>query len=404
MSQVHWSMGQVLLPEHFISQQKYMHQLSGHVNSLAHSYSDGVLDVIIDDKALLYNILKIKKLAIFMPGQIFALLDFNAICHAYELDPDKITENGKLSLYLTLKNDPNIQHKSINQQDIEVEYFEFYLSDTLVTNTDYSVKLFELIYSEDEQKWSIDTTYIPKCIYLPYIFAKPFLKLAIEKLSDIKDKLHTICINKTLYDKYQSVNLKLSEIEFWLNLQNIDNCSISISELRNYIYQLYQCVSIVIYNKTSLYEPSKQPLQDCNKLLELLNNCEETELKSSSIYELSYKQGVYQTGILNDDFFTSESKYLVYNSGVLAASLDRKILVKGFAPSKAESILLKSLPGIELKPIESEILLDSFPDAEAVFEIIPLGNQWQAVVNERILCLKFNIMHNPQSQVYLTCS
>jgi predicted component of type VI protein secretion system len=403
MSQVHWSMGQVLLPEHFILQQKYMHQLSGHMNSIVHGYSDGVLDVIIDDKALLYNILKIKKLAIFMPGQTFALLDFNAICHAYELDPEKITEDGKLSLYLTLKNEPNIQHENINRQDIEVEYFEFYLSDTLVTNANYSVKLFELAYSEDEQKWSVDTSYIPKCIYLPYMFAKSFLESATEKLSDIRDKLHKVCINKTIYDRYQAVNLRLSDIEFWLNSQNIDSSAICIYQLRNYIHKLYQCVSLVWYNKISLYEASKQPLQDCYKLLHLITKCSENELKSSNIYELSYKQGVYQTGILDDDFFTSESKYLVYNSGASVLSSDRKVLVKGFAPSRTESILLKALPGVELKPVESEILLNNFPDAEEVFEIIPLGNQWQAVINERVLCFKFNLMHNPNSQVYLTC-
>lgn len=77
---------------------------------------------------------------------------------------------------------------------------------------------------------------------------------------------------------------------------------------------------------------------------------------------------MYQTGILDDDFFTSESKYLVYNSGASVLSSDRKVLVKGFAPSRTESILLKALPGVELKPVESEILLNNFPDAEEVLK------------------------------------
>ena len=79
MSQVHWSMGQALLPEHFILQQKYMHQLSGHVNNVINGYDDGVLDIVIDEKALSYNILKITDLAIFMPNQLFVSLKFNAI-------------------------------------------------------------------------------------------------------------------------------------------------------------------------------------------------------------------------------------------------------------------------------------------------------------------------------------
>ncbi|APC92421.1 MULTISPECIES: type VI secretion system baseplate subunit TssK [Francisella] len=400
MSQVHWSMGQVLLPEHFILQQKYMYQLNGHVNSVIHGYDDGVLDIVIDEKALSYNVFKITDLAIFMPGPTFISLGFNAICNAYELDPEQ-TNDGKLSLYLTLKDKPDIQFKNINNHDIEIEYYEFFLTNTLVTKADYSVKLFELIYIEDEQKWQIDS-YIPKCILLPQIFANSFLDSAANKLSNMREKLQSICINKNLYDRYQSVYLKLSEIEFWLSLQQLDNKPINIQNLRNYLHQLYQCVLLVWHNKTSFYKSCRQPLQDCSRLLELIDKYSTIEPKRPNVYTLSYKQGIYQTGILDDEFFTSESKYLIYHSNSTAIS-DKKLLVKGFAPSKAENILLKALPGIELKAVDSKVILDNFPNAEQVFEIIPLGDQWQAVVDEKVLCLKVNLLNDDTYQLYLSC-
>jgi hypothetical protein len=400
MSQVHWSMGQALLPEHFILQQKYMHQLNGHVNNVINGYDDGVLDIVIDEKALSYNILKITDLAIFMPNQLFVSLKFNAICNAYELDSEQIND-GKLSLYLTLKDNPDIQLKNINNHDVEIEYYEFFLSDSLVTNAEYSVKLFELSYIEDEQKWQIDR-YIPKCILLPQLFAKSFLGSTKDKLSNIREKLQTICINKNLYDRYQSVYLKLSEIGFWLNLQQTDSRPINIQDLRNNLYQLYQCASLVWQNKTYLYESCSQPLHDCNKLLELIDKYFGLELKNPNIHTLTYKQGIYQSGILDDEFFTSESKYLVYESNSSSIS-DKKMLVKGFAPSKAENILLKALPGIEIRAVDEKVVLDNFPNADQVFEIIPSGDQWQAVADEKVLCLKINLLNDEISQIYLSC-
>ncbi|OIN84838.1 type VI secretion system baseplate subunit TssK [Francisella sp. TX07-6608] len=361
MSQVHWSIGQVLLPEHFILQQKYMYQLNGHVNSVIHGYDDGVLDIIIDEKALSYNIFKITELAIFMSGQTFISLGFNAICNPYELDPEQ-TIDGKLSVYLTLKDNPEIQLKNINNHDIEIEYYEFFLTNTLIAKADYSVKLLELTYIKDQQKWQIDS-YIPKCILLPQIFAKSFLQFATKQLTDIREKLQSICISKNLYDRYQSVYLKLSEIEFWLSLQQLDNKAINIQDLRNYLHQLYQCVLLVWHNKTSFYQGCSQSLQDCSKLLKLIDEYSTVELRKPNIYTLSYKQGIYQSGILDEEFFRSESKYLIYHSNS-ASTQEKKLLVKGFAPSKAENILLKALPGIELKAIDSSLILDKFPNAE----------------------------------------
>lgn len=258
-----------------------------------------------------------------------------------------------------------------------------------------------MIYIEDEQKWQIDS-YIPKCILLPQIFANSFLDSAANKLSNMREKLQSICINKNLYDRYQSVYLKLSEIEFWLSLQQLDNKPINIQNLRNYLHQLYQCVLLVWHNKTSFYKSCRQPLQDCSRLLELIDKYSTIEPKRPNVYTLSYKQGIYQTGILDDEFFTSESKYLIYHSNSTAIS-DKKLLVKGFAPSKAENILLKALPGIELKAVDSKVILDNFPNAEQVFEIIPLGDQWQAVVDEKVLCLKVNLLNDDTYQLYLSC-
>ncbi|BCD91388.1 hypothetical protein fh0823_15270 [Francisella halioticida] len=400
MSQVHWSLGQVLLPEHFILQQKYMHQLNGHVINVINGYDEGVIDIVIDEKALSYNILRITDLAMFMPDQIFVSLKFNAICSAYELDLEKVSD-GRLSLYLTLKDNLDIQLENVNNHDIDIEYYEFFLSDSLITKADFSVKLVELTYIEDEQKWLIGS-YIPKCILLPQIFAKTFLESLKNKLFNVREKLQSICINKNLYDKYQSIYLKLSEIEFWLSLQQFDNRTVNIQDLRNNLYQLYQCVSLVWRNKTYLYEGYGQPLQDCSKLLKLIDNYFGLELKSPNVYTLTYKQGIYQSGILDDDFFTSETKYLVYQSNTSLVS-DNKILIKGFAPSKAENILLKALPGIEIKEVDSKIILDNFSNADQVFEIDPSGDQWQAVVDEKILCFKINLADAKHNEIYLSC-
>jgi hypothetical protein len=398
MSQVHWSMGQVLLPEHFRLQQNYMHQLNGHINSVINAYDDGVLDLVIDKTALSHNILKLTSLAIFMPDKRFISLDFNSICNSYQLDPEQL-KDGKLNIYLTLKDDLNIQLNRINNHDIETEYYEFDLSDSLKTKTAFSVKLFELIYVEDQQTWLVGS-YIPKCILLPQIFAKSYLESATKKLSTIREQLRSICINKNLHDRYQSVYLKLSEIEFWLGLQQLDNKPIQIDTLRSYLYRLYQCASLVWDNKTGFFEGGLQPLQNCNKLLELIENYFKSELKSPNIYSLEYKQGIHQSGILDDEFFISEKKYLVYQDN---SNSDKELLVKGFAPSKAEDILLKALPGIELKAVDSQIIADNFSNAEQVFEIVPSGSQWQAVVDEKILCLKSNLANDDSYQIYLSC-
>ncbi|WP_150467838.1 type VI secretion system baseplate subunit TssK [Francisella sp. SYW-9] len=400
MSQVHWSMGQVLLPEHFILQQKYMHQLSSHVNSVINGYDDGILDIVIDEKALSYNILKITDLAMFMPNHIFVSLKFNAICEAYELDSEQVKDN-QLSLYLTLKESPSIQLKRVNNYDIEIEYFEFFISDSLVANAEYSVKLFELIYIEDEQEWQIGK-YMPKCILLPQMFARAFLESLKEKLSNVKEKLQSICISKNLYDRYQSVHLNLSEIEYWLSLQQLGTKPINIQDLQYSLYKLYQCTSIVWDNRTYLYESCGQYLYDCIKLLELINKYFLERLKDPNIYSLTYKYGIYQSGILDDAFFISESKYLVYESSKSAVS-EKKVLIKGFAPSRTENILLKALPGIEIKTVDEKIFLDNFPNADQVFEIIPKGDQWQSIADERVLCFNTNLLSEEISQIYLSC-
>ena len=386
MSQVHWSIGQVLLPEHFRLQQNYMHQLNGHINSVINAYDDGVLDLILDKTALSHNILKLTSLAMFMPDKSFISLDFNSICNSYQLDPEQL-KDGKLNIYLTLKDDLNIQLNRINNHDIETEYYEFDLSDSLKTKADFSVKLSELIYLEDQQQWQVDS-YIPKCILLPQIFAKTYIESATQKLLTIREQLRSICINKNLHDRYQSVYLQLSEIEFWLNLQQLDNKPIQIDTLRSYLYRLYQCASLVWDNKTSFFEGGLQSLQDCNKLLELIDCYFKSELKNPNIYLLEYKQGIHQSGILDDEFFITEKKYLVYQDN---SNSDKELLIKGFAPSKAEDILLKALPGIELKTVDSKLISDKFTNAEQVFEIVPSGSQWQAVVDEKILCFKIKL-------------
>jgi type VI secretion system protein ImpJ len=398
MSQVHWSIGQVLLPEHFKLQQDYIHHLNGHINSVINTYDDGVLDLVIDKIALSYNILKLTSLAMFMPDKRFISLDFNSICNSYELDPEQL-EDSKLNIYLTLKNDLDIQLNRINNHDIETEYYEFYLSDSLDAKADFSVKLFELIYLEDQQQWQVDS-YIPKCILLPQIFAKTYLESAAHKLLTIREELKSICINKNLHDRYQSVYLKLSEIEFWLSLQQFDNKPTQIDILRSHLYRLYQCASLVWDNKAGFFEGGLQSLQDCNNLLELIDNYFKSELKNPNIYSLEYKQGIHQSGILDDEFFIAENKYLVYQDN---SNSDKELLVKGFAPSKAEDILLKALPGIELKTIDSKIISENFANAAQVFEIVPLGSQWQAVVDEKVLCLKSNLANDDSYQIYLSC-
>ncbi|MFT4694685.1 MAG: type VI secretion system protein ImpJ [Francisella sp.] len=399
MSQVHWSMGQVLLPEHFSLQQNYMHQLNGHINGIVNNCDDGVLDIVIDKAALSQNILKFTSLAMFIPNKKFISLEFNAICKNYDLDPKK-TEDGRLSLYLILKDELNIQLNKINNHDIETEYYDFYLSDSFVSKVDYSVKLFELIYVENIQQWQVDS-YIPKCILLPHVFARSYLESATKKLSTIKEKLKYICINKNLHDNYQAVYLKLSEIEFWIGIQKLDCKPLQINALRRYLYQLYQCTSFVWDNKTSFYEVCLQPLKDCDKLLELIDGYFKLKLKNPSTYHLEYKQGIHQSGILNDDFFIAEIKYLVYQNNSSSKS-NHLLLVKGFAPSKAEDILLKSLPGIELKAVDKKFILDKFANAEQVFEIIQHGSQWQAVLEEKVFCLKSNIVDNRNDNIYLS--
>lgn len=180
----------------------------------------------------------------------------------------------------------------------------------------------------------------------------------------------------------------------------LDNKPIQIDTLRSYLYRLYQCASLVWDNKTGFFEGGLQPLQNCNKLLELIENYFKSELKSPNIYSLEYKQGIHQSGILDDEFFISEKKYLVYQDN---SNSDKELLVKGFAPSKAEDILLKALPGIELKAVDSQIIADNFSNAEQVFEIVPSGSQWQAVVDEKILCLKSNLANDDSYQIYLSC-
>ncbi|AJI56667.1 hypothetical protein LA02_1527 [Francisella philomiragia] len=399
MGQVHWSMGQVLLPDHFSLQQKHIHQLNGYVSSFIYGYDNGVLDLDVDKKILSNNILKLISLAILMPDKTFISLDLNAFCHAYEIDP-KNTIDGKLSIYLNLKNEPHIELEKIDNIDIETEYYDFFISETFMSNTKLSIKIFELTYSEENSQWEIGE-YVPQCILLPKIFADVFLKEITQKISEIKNKLQTLCVNKSIYDKYLFIYLRISDIELWLNQVNFSNRSVDIKVMQANVHYLYQVASIVWSNKTNFYESNLQPLDDCRNLLSLIDGQSKKEKEALHMHNLSFKQGLYQSGILEDSFFTSESRYLVYKYISYGKPVEQ-LLTKVFAPSKASETLLKALPGVKIKPVCLQKKKDDFPEADDVFEIIAEGSQWQSILEDRTICVRSNLSKQTVKDLFLT--
>ena len=402
MGQVHWEMGQVLLPEHFKMQQDHAHLLSAQISAVISNHEDGLIDFMLDQSALSCGILKVSKLSFFLPDMTFISHGFNATCKAYELDPEQ-TENGRLSIYLSMANNGKVNKEKLNHQDIDVECYDLFFETSFDANAAYSAKLLELKYDDTALSWELGL-YTPKFIFLPKIYAKPYIEAGIEKLTYFKKILKMKCTSQSMSYRYQSLLLKSSEVDFWLQCQNMSTRTVKVDALQYNLHNLYQCVSVLFDNMTHYYQPSSNSLQNCDVLLKLIDDIFNMESTAQSEHHiLNFTNGIYQSGILNDQFFVAEKRYLVIETSH-PETRDEDALLKVFSPSRAHDILLRSLPGVELLSIDKHNMSDAFPNAQQVMEIMASGAEWESVVNERVLCVKGTMAVNDGCQLYIACA
>ncbi len=402
MGQVLWEIGQVLLPEHFKMQQDHAHLLSANISAAILNHEDGLVDLLIDQSSLSCGILKVKKLSLFLADMTFILHGFNATCQSYELDLEQ-AKDGILNIYLTMASSSKFKQERLNNNDIDIEVYDFYFETSFDVNASYSTKLLELKYDETALSWSLGL-YMPKFVFLPKIYAKPYIESGMEKLTYFKKMLKMKCTSQSMSYRYQSLTLKSTEVDFWFQCQNMSTSTVKVGSLQHNLHNLYQCVSVLFDNMTHYYQPSSNSLQNCDALLKLIDDIFNMENKAQSEHHtLNFSNGIYQSGILNDQFFVAEKRYLVIEISHTEAK-DEDVLLKAFSPSRAHDILLRSLPGVELLSIDKHSMSDAFPNAQQVMEIIASGVEWESVVNEKVLCVKGTMAVNDGYQLYIACA
>ncbi|MBK2124418.1 type VI secretion system baseplate subunit TssK [Fangia hongkongensis] len=398
MSQVHWQMGQLLSAEHFTLQQDLILQSNVSLLSRLFTIEEGVYDVALDESQLNLGVIELTALTLILVNQSYLLLKCNVTVGKFTL-PD--TCDNKIDIYLNIAEEDEIKSIKKGAEEITVKSYRGELADAFDEGAAHSIKLFELAYSEKSETWQINPEQRPKLTALPYIYAKQDLERIASCIDQLYGAINALINQFNTVIKYQTLLLELARVKMWLSQQHLLKKPICFDVIFNHLYTLIGVASL--YQSKRPLELESMPVERGYKILltkleAILNGFNVIE---RTIEPMNYVSGVYQSNILTQGFFEAVKKYIVIE-GVNSAVLESHIqMSKVFCPTQTEEVLIKSTAGVRVTKLDNIEAKTLFPDASYVLAIDDSGDKWKAVIDSKLLCIKFLDKFDSNAKVYL---
>lgn len=399
---VYWELGQALLPEHFNEQQDHAHQLSAYLYTSHYNSRTGIIDLSLNQDRALRQIVSLDSLSLILPNYQYARSGFNLHCSDFDFS-DCVGENDTISVYLSISHEKKISTKIINQADVEYQHYHAELASQYDSNAIYSLKIFELQLTEEGAYTGI-TGFKPRLIVMPQIYAEIYYNLLASWIGSFRQKLQVKLASTSTKNQYMALFLRLEEIDYWLSSRKMQYKFCDLQELQDNLHSFYQICALLIYGMPKYIQLREDLICNIDHIAELIQKLLDNKAEmSSQFYKLEYKNGLYHSGILNDQFFASHKRYLLVRFSQNAPKED-EVFIKAFAPSRAQEILIRALPGIDLIRTDSLEIQSVFPDQDQIYEISDTDREWHSVLNDRVFCVKIAAQFNTETlQIEVAC-
>lgn len=387
MAPVRWTLGQSLLPEHFVAQEESLRDefkvRLGYIGAPLF----GVARLTWDNVQLGRGVIQINDLTLVLPsGQ---LLDIPGNCDPVAFDLESVgTSHVQLHIAWTPDHVPDPTHQSSHQ--IDRVRSQAALVGVRMAHID--AELFHLAdFSKNlEGVWHLDLSYIPPSIG---IVGTPFFLPILERLDEILNSFHETLIEdvRTNYLARQlHISAQQSLREVFKLKGKIADC---VNGLDIHPYELYQ-MARSLYVDMSIYR-EVQPLEantpylhqkkgsSFGTILDALSVLVGSDTRKSGHYTpFEQTEGLLRCK-LPDEAKQGKELYLLVQkqSTGQRIELDR---VKFASPSRLASVQRRALRGVPYQPIERPPFHHDF-GSEVEFYAFTLGQEWDHVIHEGTL-------------------
>lgn len=382
---IHWALGQVLLPEHFRLGQQHLNQrfaavLGGDVAAGVY----GLLDLRLKQEHLLAERLEIQRFEYVLPNGTYLSSDVNTLCDRYSFElPD---DGSSFGIFFAVDKEPQIEQTVFAEQAIPLEYYRVRFSDEEDQSALFSAKLLQLNYNEAQQQYSLNTPITEKLIRLPAIFSGGTLSRLMVHFKKLENQLEA---NRTLsLNKIELMRFELDKLRLGLDLQAQRIAAVAFDDFIKLVHQFYLVACLVYEVKAESIPLDVNHLKTIKILSDKIDTLMQGKVISKQdVIELRLDKGLYQTGILPSHFISSGKKYLLLEVHDVSTDLE-KIKVKAFAPSRAKLAIFQAAAGLKMNRLTLDETKRSFRHADIAYAIDAQCDEWQYVQQEKNIMLK----------------
>ncbi|MFZ9035148.1 MAG: type VI secretion system baseplate subunit TssK [Francisellaceae bacterium] len=400
MSDINWQLGQALLPEHLKFQQRALQHYAVNLTRSICGLKEGIIELIVDEDQLELGVLEIKRLSFILANGRFIDTEFNARVSKLRLTPGERL-NGIAEIFINIDMAAVLEVETFEGQEIDVALNALTPVERFDSNArSLQFKLLELFYNEEDKRWQL-TEFTPNLIKMPYLFGRLFYQRIRQSITRLESLMFKTKERGRFNQKYPLVAMVVNEIEYWLEGQNKHRYAETLSVIEMYLYRLLQVLSLLQLNLMPAISHAGTQLMTINHLLLAIDDLLNKKQKKKDVEPLLYQNGIYQSQVLADAFFMAEYCYLVVEAN---HSFEvNESLLKVFAPSQANEILTKALPGIDFHSVVNQPDIHLlFPDAIEIYGLDQQGQHWSDVMNDKRLCVQSAQIFPEDIRLYLS--